>query len=203
MKVILTDKVKSLGNVGEVVNVSQGYARNYLIPNRFAVVADETNKKQVAHHEKMLAKKVAGEKSDAETLKAKIEGLTLELVKKVGGTGKLFGTVTNSELAKELGAKGIDVERRLIVLKPIKALGTFEAKVKLFNDVDATFKINVSIDPKQAEEIKAKQEETARKAEAKAKAIEAGEVVEEAVEEVVELTEDEKLKEEANKILRS
>ncbi len=201
MKVILTDRVKSLGSVGEVVNVSQGYGRNYLIPNGFAVIADDSNKKQAAHHEKMLAKKVEAEKAEAVALKGKIEGLTLELVKKVGGSGKLFGTVTNAELAKELGNKGIEIERRLITLDPIKALGSYDVKTKLFKDVEATFKVNVVIDPKQAEELKAKQEAIAKKAEQKASASE--EESEEVVEEVKELTEEEKLKEEANRILRS
>jgi large subunit ribosomal protein L9 len=200
MKVILTERVNTLGSVGEVVNVSQGYARNFLIPGGLAVLADESNKKQAAHHDKMLAKKVAAEKAAAVELKGKIEGLTLELVKKVGGTGKLFGTVTNAELAKELENKGIVVERRLISLAPIKALGSFDVKAKLFKDVEASFKVNVIIDPKQAEEIKAKQEAAAKKAEEKALAAET-ETTEE-VEEVKELTEEEKLKEEANKILR-
>ena len=203
MKVILTERVKTLGNVGEVVNVSAGYARNYLIPNRFAVLADESNKKQAAHHERMLAARVAAEKSDAESLKGKLEGFTLELVKKVGGSGKLFGTVTNAEVSKELASQGIDVERRLISLDPIKALGKFEAKAKLFNGVEAAFNINVSIDPKQAEELKAKQEEAERKAAAKKARKDAGETEEVVTEEKKELTEEEKLKEEANKILRS
>jgi len=202
MKVIITERVKTLGNVGEIVNVSQGYARNYLIPNGFAVVADESNKKQTAHHEKMLAKAVAAEQAEATSMKSKIEGLTLELVKKVGGTGKLFGTVTNAELAKELEKQGIELERRLISLAPIKALGSYDVKVKLFKEIEATFKVNVVIDPKQAEEIKAKQEAAAKKAEQKAEASEE-ESTEEATEEVKELTEEEKLKEEANRILRS
>ena len=165
MKVILTDNVKSLGSVGEIVNVSQGFGRNYLIPNRLAVLADESNKKQMEDHQKRLAKKVAEQKAAAEEVAKKLNGLTVELIKKVGGNGRLFGTVTNSELAKKLSEQGIEVERRLITVDtPIKTLGTFDITAKLFKDVEATFKVKVEIDPKQAEELKKKQEAAAKKA---------------------------------------
>lgn len=164
MKVILTERVRSLGSVGEIVNVSAGHARNYLIPNNLAVLADEGNKKLLNDQQRRLAKKVAEQKAEAESLKKKIDGLVIELVKKVGGNGTLFGTVTNTELSKELAAKDIDVERRLIVIEnPIKTLGTFDIEAKLFTDVVAKFQVKVVIDPKQAEEMKKKQEAAAAK----------------------------------------
>jgi large subunit ribosomal protein L9 len=168
MKVILTDRVKTLGNTGEVVNVSEGYARNFLIPNKLAKLADEGNSKQMADYQKMLAKKVAEEKSAAEATAKEINKLSISLTKKVGGNGKLFGTVTNTELAKELEKHNIVVERRLIsVDTPIKSLGDFEVPVKLFKDVEATLKVKVEIDPAQAEEMKKKQEAAAAKKAAK------------------------------------
>ena len=168
MKVILTDKVRSLGNIGEVVNVSQGFARNYLIPKSLAKLADEGNSKQMADYQKMLAKKVAEEKAAAEELAKKVSGITVSLIKKVGGNGRLFGTVTNSELAKELEAQGVSVERRLITIEnPIKTLGEFEITAKLFKGIEANFKVKVEIDPKQAEEMKARQEAIAAKKAAK------------------------------------
>lgn len=168
MKVILTDSVKSLGNIGEIVNVSQGFARNYLIPNKKAKLADEGNSKQMADYQKMLAKKVAEEKAAAEDLAKKIGKITINLVKKVGGTGRLFGTVTNSELSKELEKQGVVVERRLITIEnPIKTLGDFDITAKLFKGVETTFKVKVEMDPKQVEEIKKKQEAAAKKAAAK------------------------------------
>ncbi len=206
MKVILTEKVPALGNVGEILNVSAGYGRNYLIPNKFAVLADEGNKKQIAHYQKQLAKKVSEQKASAESAAAKMSNITLTLVKKVGASGRLFGTVTNTELAKELGKKGIDVERRLIVIEtPIKSIGSYEVKAKLFKDVEATFKVNVEIDPKQAEEMKKKQELAEQKAAEKKAKADAGETEEVVAEEteVKELTDDEKLKIEADKLLRS
>ena len=165
MKVILTERVQSLGNVGEIVNVSPGYARNFLLPQKKAVFADEGNTKQLEHYQKQLEKKIEEEKAAAEALKSKIEGLTLEMIKKVGGNGKLFGTVTNSDVAKELAKRDIEVERRLITIDtPIKAIGTFEISAKLFSGVEAVFKVKTVMDPKQAEELKAKQEAAAKRA---------------------------------------
>lgn len=174
MKVILTENVKSLGNVGEIVNVSPGYARNSLIPARKAILADDSNKKQMADMEKMLAKRVAEQKAAAEEVAKKLSGSTVTLIKKVGGNGSLFGTVTNTEVAKELDKQGISIERRLIHIDtPIKALGTFEIKAKVFKGVEATFNVKVEIDPKQAEEMKKKQEAAAKKKAAKAEKAEA------------------------------
>ncbi len=206
MKVILNTKVEALGNVGEIVNVSPGYARNYLIPNEFAVIADESNTRQMTHYKKMLAKKVSEEKATATALKSKVDGLVLEIVKKVGASGKLFGAVTNTEISKELSKQGLEIERRLISLAaPIKGLGTFDVKIKLFSDVEGLFQVKVVMDPKQAEELKAKEAELLKKAQMKKEAEENGEVQasEETVSEKKELTEEEKLKEEANRILRS
>lgn len=179
MKVILTDNVKSLGSVGEIVNVSQGFGRNYLIPNRFAVLANEANKKEIEDHQKRLAKKVAEQKAAAEAVASKLAGLTLNLVKKIGGNGRLFGTVTSTELASKLAEQGIEVERRLIAVdSPIKSLGTFEVTAKLFKGVSATFKVKVEIDPQQAEELKKKQEAASKKASKKEVKSEESETVE-------------------------
>lgn len=183
MKVILTERVKTLGNIGEIVNVSQGFARNYLIPNRLAKLADEANAKQMSDYQKMLAKKVAEEKAAADDLAKKVSGLTVNLVKKIGGNGRLFGTVTNSELSKELEKLGAVVERRLITIEnPIKTLGDFEITAKLFKGVEATFKVKVEIDPKQAEDLKKKQEAAARKKAAKKEETSIQEEVDEDVE---------------------
>ncbi len=165
MKVILTDRVKALGNVGEIVNVSQGYARNYLIPNKLALLADEGNKKQMEDYQKMLSKKVEEENKAAQDLAKQLNGKTITVTKKVGGNGRLFGTVTSSELSKELEKQGVSIERRLInVDTPIKTLGDFEVKATLFHGVDATFKVKVEMDPAQVAEEKRKQEAAAKKA---------------------------------------
>jgi large subunit ribosomal protein L9 len=172
MKVILIEKVKALGTIGEIVNVSAGFARNFLFPKKMAILADEKNSNVLKDKQKALAKKISAEKSEAEALKKKLEGLTLELIKKVGANGRLFGAVTTAEIAKELENKGVHLERRLIHIEgSIKALGTYEVKAKLFHDVTATFKVKVAIDAAMAEELKKQQAEAQkRNAEKKAKA---------------------------------
>ncbi len=167
MKVILTERVRTLGNVGEIVNVSAGYARNFLFPQNVAVLADASNKNVLANQQRALAKKVAAQKADAEAIKSKVQGLTIELIKKVGANGRLFGTVTSTELSKELANRDIDVEKRQIqILDPIKSTGTFEVVAKLFTEVEAQFKVKVDMDPAQAEELK-KQEAAAAAAKKK------------------------------------
>lgn len=204
MKVILTEKVPALGNIGEIVNVSAGHARNYLVPNGFAMVADDSNTKLLAAQQKSLGKKIQAQKDAANEIKKQIEGITLELIKKVGASGKLFGTVTNAELSKELETRGINVERRLIHLDaPIKGLGIFTAKAKIFQDVEATFKIKVAIDPKQAEELKLAQEEALKNAEARKKALAEAKANGESDVPVAEMSEEQRLKMEVDKLLRS
>ena len=164
MKVILIEKVKALGNIGEIVNVSAGFARNFLVPRKFALVADEKSANVIKDKQKALAKKVGEEKAAAESVKKKIEGTTLELIRKVGTNGRLFGAVTTTELAKELEAKGVHVERRMITVEgSIKALGTYDVKAKLFNDVVASFQVKVGIDAAQAEELKRLQAEAQKR----------------------------------------
>jgi large subunit ribosomal protein L9 len=154
MKVILTNKVKSLGSVGDIVNVSQGYARNYLIPQSFAMLADESNTKQMGDYQKMLAKKVDAEKVEAQEIAKKVSTLSVNIIKKVGGNGNLFGTVTNSEISKKLEELGVSIERRQITIEsPIKVLGSYDIPVKLFKGVETTIKVVVEVDPSQAAEV--------------------------------------------------
>ena len=176
MKVILTEKVKSLGGVGEIHNVSPGYARNFLLPKKFAKIADEGNEKALADQKKALAKKISAEKNDAVELKSKLDGISVTIEKKVGGTGRLFGTVTGNDLSKALAEKGLTVEKRQIMIEnPIKQLGTFEVKAKLFSDVESTFNVTVKKDLKQVEEDakRAELKKEAQAAEAKRLAEEA------------------------------
>jgi large subunit ribosomal protein L9 len=172
MKIILTEKVKALGTIGEIVNVSAGFARNYLFPNKLAVLADEKNSNVLKDKQKALAKKIAAERDVAVALKKKMEGITVELIKKVGSNGRLFGAVTSLDITKELEKQGIHVERRLLQFDgSIKSLGSYEVKAKLFSDVVATFNLKVTIDAAMAEQLKKEQAEAQkRNAEKKAKA---------------------------------
>ncbi|MCR9205258.1 MAG: 50S ribosomal protein L9 [Halobacteriovoraceae bacterium] len=209
MKVILTEKVASLGNVGEVVNVSAGHARNFLFPQNKAVLADESNKAQMEHYNKMLGKKVAEEKGAAESIKKKLDGLSMDLVRKVGSNGKLFGAITTAELTRLLAEKGVEIEKRILTVDyPIKSVGSYNVTAKLFQGVEAAFSVKVEMDPKQAEEIKKKAEAAAKKKKAKAEA-KAEEGEGEGSEENAEakenqpLTDEQKLAKEADELLRS
>ena len=208
MKVILRENVSSLGNVGDVVNVSPGHARNFLVPNSLAVIADETNKKLLAHEQRRLAKKVEETRKMAEQTKSKLDGIELNFSKRVAGNGSLYGAVNSSDISKALEEKGLQVEKRLISLpQPVKTTGEFDVIANLFSGVESTFKVKVEMDATQAEEIKRKQEHAAKKkkeqAEAKEAGAEAGEEAEEKVELTAEQTEQQRLDEETNKILRS
>lgn len=176
MKVILKENVKALGNIGEVVNVSPGFARNFLMPRNLAIVADQSNKKALTDYKKALAKKIDIEKNAALEVKKKIQDYQMTLIKKVGANSKLFGSVTTVELAEELAKTGVVVDRRQITLdRPIKQLGQYEAKVKLFTDVEAKFVVKIEIDPLQAEELKKSQKEAAERKKKEKKDAEAAE----------------------------
>ena len=171
MKVILTEKVKALGTIGEIVNVSAGFARNFLFPKKLALLADDKNSNILKDKQKALGKKIGAEKDAAMDLKKKLEGITVELIKKVGQNGRLFGAVTSQEISKELEKQGLSVERRLLTVDgTIKSLGVYDVKAKLFGDVTATFKLKVAIDAAMAEQLKKEQAEAQkRNADKKAK----------------------------------
>ena len=213
MKIILTEKIPTLGDVGEVVNVKAGYARNFLIPNRKAIIADLGNQAQLKHIDKMLARKVDESRNVAESIQKELEGLELNLIKKAGASGKLFGAVTTNELSKELAGKGIQVERRSLSLdQPIKALGSYQVKAKLFKGVEAAFSVKIEADPAYAEELKKKAilAEKKKKEDAKRVAVEAEAQAQAAQGEKdskgdspQELSEEERLKKEAAELLKS
>jgi len=145
MKVILKENVEHLGHIGDVVKVAPGYARNFLLPKGFAVEATEKNAKALEHMKKHLEYKKNKVLEAARQLAAKIESITLSLVHQSGADDKLFGSVTNMELAEQLKAKGVEIDRKRIVLaEPIKQLGEFTAVVKLHPEVNATLKISVT-----------------------------------------------------------
>ena len=184
MKVILTENVKALGSVGDLVSVSQGFGRNFLIPQRKAVMADENNKKVFEDQQRRLKGKIEETLNKAKELATQISGVELEYTKRVASNGKLFGAVSAADIAKSLDEKGHNVEKRQIFIKDaIKAIGTFDVTAKIFKDVSADFKVKVIMDPSQIEEMKKKQEAAAKRAKAKKEAAERGETEEgEAVE---------------------
>lgn len=145
MKVILKENVENLGHIGDIVKVAPGYARNYLLPKGFAIEATEKNAKALEHAKRHLEYKKNKVLEAAKQLCAKIEGITLNLTHQAGADDKLFGAVTNMELAEQLKASGVEVDRKRIVLdEPIKQLGEFTAIVKLHPEVAANLKVVVT-----------------------------------------------------------
>lgn len=171
MKVLLKENVKSLGNIGEVVNVSPGFARNFLVPRKLAIVAGSAGAKGEVAHQKIMAKKIEIAKKAAQEIQKKLNGLNIVFIRKVGANSKLFGSITTIEISDELAKVGFQVDRKQISLdRPIKQLGNYEAKAKIFTEVDAKFSVKVEIDPIQAEELKKQQKEAADRKVKEAKA---------------------------------
>lgn len=138
MKVVLIETVGSLGNVGQVVNVKPGYARNFLFPQNKAVLADAQNLRQIEHQKKMLASKIEKAKSAAQKTKEYIESEKIIISKKAGENDKLFGSVTSIDVQKFLEEKGYVVSRKSILLdSPIKEVGEYDLDIKLDGDLMA------------------------------------------------------------------
>ena len=145
MKVILLENVKSLGKKGDVVNASDGYARNMLIPKKMAVPATAGNMKDLQMKKKGEEKRAAEIKAEAEDLKAKIEKKAVKVSIKVGEGGRAFGSVSSRDLAEAAKSQlGLDIDKKKIVLSaPIKELGTTTVSVKLHPEVTADLKVEV------------------------------------------------------------
>lgn len=133
-----------LGLEGTIVNVKEGYARNYLIPKGFALVADNRNIKLIESQKKKIETNRIKAREDAEQAAKTLEGIVITISHKVGEEEKLYGSVTSMEIADELEKKGISIDRKKLVLdRPIKTLGEFEVKVKLHPQVVGSLKVTV------------------------------------------------------------
>jgi large subunit ribosomal protein L9 len=143
MKVILKENVENLGKIGDIVNVSNGYVRNFLLPNKLAVIADEKNIKAIEHYKKELEKKKKRENAKTIELAKKIEEFSCTIAKKVGENEKLFGSVTAADIAEVLNEKGgFKIDKKMIQLnEPIKQLGVTTVPIKLNSDIYAQLKV--------------------------------------------------------------
>jgi len=142
MQVILREDVAHLGKAGELATVRDGYGRNFLIPYGKAVLASEKNVRELEHHKRMIFQRQAKLKASAEAVAAKLGALQVTVKRKVGEQDKLYGSVTNKDIADELARMGAEIDRHTIELpEPIRALGTYDVAVKLFAGVDATVKV--------------------------------------------------------------
>ncbi len=144
MKVILKENVEGVGHLGDLLDVSDGFARNYLLPRRKALEANTRNVKELEHAKRTMADKAKKEKLEIEALAKKMSAVSLTITAQVGKDDKLFGSVTTKDIAEGLVEQGFTVDRRKIQLaQPIKELGTVAVSVKLHRDVTATVAVHV------------------------------------------------------------
>jgi large subunit ribosomal protein L9 len=144
MEVILRDHVDNLGRRGEIVKVADGYARNYLLPRKLALLATEGNKKQIERERAKFEAKEADERKVVEALAERLSNVEIVIARRVGDTEALYGSVTTADIAEALTAKGFDIDRRKLQLADaIKKIGDVDVPVKLHRDVTTTIKVKV------------------------------------------------------------
>jgi large subunit ribosomal protein L9 len=144
MEVILKEDIATLGKIGEVVRVRDGYARNYLLPRGMVLVANKKNLKTFEHQKKIVADQKQKITRHAQVVGDQLAGVSLVIPMKVGEEGKLFGSVTTMQIERALKAKGLDVDRRKIHLEaPIKSVGDYEVPIRLAADLTMALKVSV------------------------------------------------------------
>lgn len=167
MKVILKQDVASLGVEGDIAEVATGYARNYLLPKRLAVEANKSNLKQLEQKRKILEKKEAERKTEAEQEAKKLEGKTISILAKTGTGGKLYGSVTSKDIAEAVKKQlKVEIDRRSVLLEEsLKNIGVVAVSIRLHSEVDVS--VNVDVQPSEEEKAKEKKKENKAKEEKK------------------------------------
>lgn len=145
MKVILKEDIKGVGKKDEIINASDGYARNFLFPKKLAVIADTDNLKKLQEKKASISHKKELEKEQAKEIAKQLEKITLTISVKTGENGKIFGSITSKEISEQLKEQQkVEIDKKKINLtEPIKVLGNFSVDIKLFEGVNAKLKINV------------------------------------------------------------
>ena len=152
MEVILLERVEKLGAIGDVVKVKDGFARNYLLPNKKALRANEANRKVFESNRAKIEEDNASRRTDAEKASKGIDGKTVQLIRQASNTGQLYGSVSARDIVELLDAEGAKVTKSQVVLdRPIKAIGMHEVKIALHPEVAVTVKVNVARSPEEAE----------------------------------------------------
>ena len=144
MQIILLESLSKLGKAGDIVVVKDGYANNFLIPEKKAIIA---NKKNIDELEGKMAEINANNKKkieDAETIKSKIDGTSIEINIEANDEGVLYGSITQKQIAEAFNSKGIEIKSDMVVLTPIKSLGEFEIKIKHYEEVESQIKVLIS-----------------------------------------------------------
>jgi len=152
MDVILLERVEKLGAIGDVVKVKDGFARNYLLPRKKALRANEANRKVFEANRARIEEDNASRRTDAEKASKSIDGKTVQLIRQASNTGQLYGSVSARDIVELLDAEGAKVTKSQVVLdRPIKAIGMHEVKIALHPEVSVTVKVNVARSPEEAE----------------------------------------------------
>lgn len=152
MDIILLERVEKLGAIGDVVSVKDGYARNYLLPNKKALRANERNKQVFEANRAKIEAENAEKRSDAEKHSANVEGKQVVLIRASSNSGQLYGSVSVRDIVEALNEQGADVAKQMIVLeRPIKTLGVFDVRVNLHPEVSVNVQVNVARSPDEAE----------------------------------------------------
>ena len=149
MEVILREHVDNLGRRGDVVKVTPGYARNYLLPRKLALAVTENNKRQIEREKKLAEARDMEEKAAAEAVAARVSAIEVEIGRRVGENDHLYGSVTSADIAQALKDKGFEIDKRKIQMpEPLKALGESTIPVKIHREVVAQVKVKVVADRK-------------------------------------------------------
>jgi large subunit ribosomal protein L9 len=144
MKVILKEDVKNIGSMGQIMDVADGFARNYLVPRGLAMEANVKNIKSLEHAKRVIQEKAKKVKGQAEDLSTRIATITVMIKAKAGEEGKLFGSVTTMDIAEQLKNEGVDIDKKKISLdEPIKRLGTYTVNIKLHPEVSTPVQVEV------------------------------------------------------------
>src|SRR5438067_7326647 len=152
MEVILLERVEKLGAIGDVVKVKDGFARNYLLPRKKALRANESNRKGFESNRARIEEDNASRRSDAEKASKGVDGKTVQLIRQASNTGQLYGSVSARDIVDALGAVGATVTKSQVVLdRPIKAIGLHEIKIALHPEVAVAVKVNVARSPEEAD----------------------------------------------------
>ena len=152
MEVILLERVEKLGGIGDVVNVKNGFARNYLLPNKKALRANESNRKVFEANRAKIEADNADRRTDAEKAAKGVDGKTVKLIRQASNTGQLYGSVSARDIVEALEGEGAKVTKSQVVLdRPIKNIGVHDVKVALHPEVAVTVKVNVARSPEEAE----------------------------------------------------
>ncbi len=144
MEIILQEDVENLGEIGDLVKVKDGYARNYLLPRGLALTASRRNVRVLEHRKRLAARKRERAQQNAGAVRDRLSSLTLSITARAGEDDKLFGSVTNIDIEKALQAQDVTIDRRKIILaEPIKQLGTYTVPIRLSRDVEASVTVQV------------------------------------------------------------